>query len=135
MDIKLKQVIENLPILVINKILSKHDIDLEHKPKGLKKVMLYDLIENNGEYISLLDYQDEIDNLIELQEKSQKVKKLENIVTDNELVKGVVNMVLDMLEDPTDECLDKTTEDILKYGCINGCVPGLIYYKDPNTCV
>ena len=132
MDIQLKQVIENLPILVINQILSKHDIDLEHKPKGLKKVMLYDLIENKGEYISLLDYQDEINNLIELQEKSQKIKKLENIVTDNELVKGVVNMVLDHLEEPTDENLDRYIYEIQTYGCINGVVPGLIYYKDTH---
>lgn len=130
----LKNIIDDLPKMVIDDILSKHDEPLENRPYGLRRKILFDKISTNGGngYISLLDLDDEINNLVELREKSQKIKKLENIVTDNELVKGVVNMVLDMLEEPTDECLNQTTKQILQYGCINGCVPGLIYYKDTH---
>lgn len=61
-----------------------------------------------------------------------KINKLKNIVTDNELQKNVVQIVLDMLEEQTDECLDRTTEQILKYGCISGTVFSLLYYKDTH---
>lgn len=130
----LKNIIDELPKIVVDYILRKHDEPLEHRPYGLRRKILFDKISTNGGngYISLLDLDDEIQNLVELQEKSQKIKKLENIVTDNELVKGVINMVLDHLEEPTDENLDRYIYEIQTYGCINGCVPGLIYYKDTH---
>lgn len=128
----LKNIIDELPKRVIDDILRKHDEPLEHRPYGLRRKILFDKISTNGGngYISLLDLDDEINNLIELQEKSQKIKKVENIVTDNELIKSVFSIILDNLEEPTDQHLERYVYEIMEYGCKSGIVPQLIYTDD-----
>lgn len=132
LDNKLKSIIDELPNKIVETILLKHDYYLEHKPNGLRKVMLFDLIENKGEYISPDDYQDEIDGLESMLENSRKIKKIERLIkeTDNNLVKSVFKMVLDNLENPTDQDLKRYVFEIMEYGCKSGIVPQLIFTVD-----
>ena len=61
-----------------------------------------------------------------------KINKLKNIVTDNDLVKSVFQIVLNNLEEPTDEHLERYVYEIFEYGCKSGIVPQLLFCNDTS---
>ena len=58
----------------------------------------------------------------------ETIESLKNIKEESSLISEVIDIILDQIEEYEDP--QNYFETVLKYGCVSGVVPALMYYKD-----
>ena len=58
----------------------------------------------------------------------ETIESLKNIKEESSLISEVIDIILDQIEEYEEP--EDYFETVLKYGCVSGVVPALMYYKD-----